>query len=109
MIAVGDPGDMMVCHRCDVRSCCNPKHLFLGSALDNARDMVSKLRVSHGERHPFAVLSLPEVKEIRSLRAEGRSYRSLAREFSVSCGCVGHIVHGDNWSLALATASGDGR
>ena len=34
------PDGMFVCYRCDNRLCCNPTHLFLGTATDNARDMV---------------------------------------------------------------------
>lgn len=33
-----------VMHSCDVRSCVNPKHLSVGSALDNARDAITKGR-----------------------------------------------------------------
>jgi HNH endonuclease len=32
------PVGMNVCHRCDVRQCVNPEHLFIGSHLDNAKD-----------------------------------------------------------------------
>lgn len=40
------PDGMMVLHRCDVRLCINPDHLFLGTAMDNTKDMVQKGRDS---------------------------------------------------------------
>jgi hypothetical protein len=33
-----------ICHRCDNRRCFNPKHLFIGTRLDNVRDAMSKGR-----------------------------------------------------------------
>ena len=36
------PDGLIVCHRCDVRACINPKHLFVGSYKQNMADWSAK-------------------------------------------------------------------
>ena len=76
------PG-MFACHRCDVSLCVNPGHLYEGSALDNARDMVSRERhvVRRGEDNSRSILSSAHVIEIRRSTERGVQ---LAMRYGVS-------------------------
>jgi hypothetical protein len=47
------PSGLFVCHTCDNRLCCNPKHLFLGAAKDNQQDMARKGRGTKGRGYYF--------------------------------------------------------
>ena len=43
---VTSPGDLYVCHTCDVPACVKVDHLWLGTAAENTADMIAKGRAS---------------------------------------------------------------
>jgi hypothetical protein len=88
------PDGLVVCHKCDTRSCVNPDHLFLGTCKDNMVDAASKGRMARGSRNGSSKLSEPD---IRAIRASGESIRGLARKFNVSQRTIQFIVRGVTW------------
>lgn len=61
----GIPKHRCVCHTCDNRKCCNPKHLFSGSHRDNTKDSIRKGRWPVGERSSQSKLTRRQVELIR--------------------------------------------
>ena len=106
IVSHGQIGEgLVVCHRCDNPSCCNPSHLFLGTIRDNTQDMIAKGRskmgvnTGKGASHNMAKLSPREVQAIRNLyKNSSMSQGELAREFSISQTYVGRLVNGSHWS-----------
>jgi hypothetical protein len=80
------PDGLSVLHHCDNPRCVNPAHLFLGTNLDNSRDMVSK-----GRQH--YKLAVCDVCEIRKLANDGLGIRHIARQYDVSATTVSRIVN----------------
>lgn len=84
------PTGMHVLHRCDVPTCVNPAHLFLGSDLDNTRDRQHKGRHRKGTK-----LRPGDISEIKKLLAAGVSQPEIARTFGVSPSQISRINTGD--------------
>ena len=106
------PSGMCVLHKCDVRHCCNPDHLFVGTIAENNADRSAKGRdaagLSHGrftrpertprgERHWNSKLSMNDIREIRQMISRGISQRNIAYEFDVAHSTIGRIYREENW------------
>jgi hypothetical protein len=85
------PDGLYVCHRCDTPLCVNPAHLFLGTPLENSRDMVLKGRSTKGRARS---LSDEEVAELIGLRHSGMTFESLGKRFGISLASAHNAFHG---------------
>lgn len=111
-------GDMWVLHNCpngDLPECTNPAHLWLGTALDNARDRSKKGRnnspigdkhwsrihpeyVRKGERNNWSKLTKDEVIKIRELYASsGLGQKEIGQMFGITKYAVSLIIRRKNW------------
>ncbi|HJQ33318.1 MAG TPA: HNH endonuclease [Pyrinomonadaceae bacterium] len=100
---------LMVLHKCDVRLCVNPAHLYQGTAKDNSTDTSRRGRVPrmYGETNGKAKLTRQTVKAIKRMLADKASGRchlrqyKIARQFGVSEATVSYLKNGGRWdSLA---------
>jgi HNH endonuclease len=105
------PDGQWVLHKCDVRACVNPDHLFLGTVQDNGADMAAKGRsllgrkigpqknpgkdfAVKGEGHHFSKLSENQAIEILKSKKKGTL---LASKFGVSTSVISEIRSRKAW------------
>lgn len=90
------PNGMQVLHKCDVRCCVNPDHLFLGTQRENIKDMVEKNRQWRPKNHrnPNAKLCLADAELIRQSSADPKY---LAQFFNVGLSTIYRILNKKSW------------
>jgi hypothetical protein len=99
------PDGLFVCHKCDIRACVNPEHLFLGTAKDNMHDMIAKGRAVHppgrvllGEANFSSRFKSHQIICIRKLYEAGVHKVNLARMFATRTSYIHAIVTRKNWA-----------
>lgn len=92
--------DKSVLHQCDVPSCVNPDHLYLGDYKQNALDREKRNRGNHvfGENHGRNKLSSQSVYKIREQYKTGKfSFRQLGKIYGVDGKTIADIVRNKLW------------
>lgn len=88
------------CHRCSIRSCVNPDHLYYGTRSENQKDSIKAgthnfLQMKRkGIDNANAVLTIEQVRSIRLLRSKGLTYRAIAETLGLNINTVGNIICG---------------
>jgi hypothetical protein len=88
----------LILHRCDVKHCINPDHLYVGTKEDNARDSMERGQQVKGSTHPNAKLSEDKVKEIWKLIALGKAPKDIAARFNVDVSTINLIKRRKTWT-----------
>lgn len=81
------------CHRCNVRLCVNPSHIYAGDFYSNMRDMADS-GAQKGERNPSARL-MPE--DVHAIRADTRIMKHIAADYGVHPATIQAIKTGRSW------------
>lgn len=111
----GDPFPLLICHRCDVKKCVSPHHLFLGTNVENNADRTKKGRSANGRRngkytkpertprgsaHGIAKLTEADIIYIRAVFdpfSENFRAADLAIKFGVCIATIRHILQRRTW------------
>jgi HNH endonuclease len=109
------PDGKYVCHKCDVRNCVRPDHLFLGDPVENTLDALAKGRLEpqrqtfkrlwrekwsdrRGEGAQNHKLTEDQVREIRSTYKKGVvGFKTIKKRFGISFGLAQRIIARKTW------------
>jgi hypothetical protein len=97
------PAGLCVLHKCDVRNCVRPDHLFLGTSADNTADMVAKGRHRKGAQINTCKMTEDQVRELLKLTQQGVPQIELARRYGIDRNSVYRIQTRQNWKHIQVT------
>lgn len=94
------PKDLSVLHKCDVRACVNPDHLFLGTHRDNMADMTRKGRANPriGDDHARCKITAADVPRILARLLLGETCAAVAVDYGVTDCAINAIRRGKSWN-----------
>lgn len=87
----------LVCHTCDVPSCVNPAHLFIGTHQTNQADKIKKSRQAKGSKSGNSILNEDVVKQIKFALMSKEKISALAKKYKVSELTIQRIKNDKLW------------
>jgi len=92
------PKGLCVLHKCDIPSCINPDHLFLGTQAENVKDCVKKGRHKFGlMRGENQVNSKLTEKDILEIRKSSLTQTEIAKIYKIKQATVSGIKLRKSW------------
>ena len=92
------PEGKCVLHKCDVPSCVNPDHLYIGDRKDNSDDMYSRGRARIGSKHYASKITEDIAKKIKG---SGLSTKEISNIYNISRQSAADIIYGRTWKHVL--------
>jgi hypothetical protein len=97
-IFIGEiPVGNQVMHSCDCKRCVNPRHLSVGTQLENESGKVARGRSNRGEDRWCATLTNRQAQHLLDRYRSGISIPELAKEFGTSYGVAYSIAKRKRW------------
>ena len=107
-LLVGEITDgLWVLHKCDVKGCVNPEHLYLGDVRQNVKDAMERGRLDtspnpakgkKGELNTKSKLKEEDVVKIRSIKnPNGQMNRWLARCYRIHINTIRAVIKRKTW------------
>ncbi len=94
------PDGLCVCHTCNHKSCCNPRHLYLATRGENSTDAARDGLYAVGEKNGLSKLAEYDIQMIRAYDDAYpiRGTRAmLSRLYGVSDTLISHICNRKIW------------
>jgi hypothetical protein len=95
-----DDPEMLACHSCDIKNCCEPNHISQGTQLSNTREAIARGLKPRPLPAP-RLLTSEQVVDIREMWGYGITMTELAGTYKVSIQTISDIVHNKTYTTTV--------
>lgn len=86
------PDGMLVLHKCDVKRCVSPYHLYLGTYSDNTKDTWERNSNMKNRIH-YSQFSYTDRDTMVILKSQGKTYKDIGLIFGVTGHNISDIIN----------------